>query len=335
MNQIPAEIWVQLDKARPVGDNLTARSAILDKNNRLQCAIDSDGRRHLIIKLLPSEKDLCDKQSRGISVESRDMIIHDDPGAHYMDIQCLDAGGNDAFNQIGTEIAAELVKPSNTPEETVKHVLAKWRRFWGQLPRTILSREEILGLFGELWFLAVWLIPSVGATEAVQRWRGPFGSRHDYESTGKSVEIKTTASVRGCIYHINGLDQLNPPESGVLFLFSLHVREEAGATNSLPVIVESIYEKIGTDDETLNRFDAALAQAGYSILHKEEYSKLRFRIIDEGLYAVKGDFPRLLKECFPDNTLKGIERVEYEININGYNHLRIATSPDKAGKHLK
>src|SRR5687768_12514986 len=65
----------------------------------------------------------------------------------------------------------------------------------------------------------------------------PFGARHDFEWQGKSIEIKTTVSTRGRIHKVNGIDQLRPPEHGELLFFSLRVREEASAANTLPKLV--------------------------------------------------------------------------------------------------
>jgi hypothetical protein len=222
-------------------------------------------------------------------------------------------------------LATALATPEAKPADIVKRVLAKWRRFWGLLPRTMLSREEILGLFAELWFFLVWLLPSAGASAAVQRWRGPMGSRYDFEWPGKSIEVKARTSTRGLIHRINGLDQLSPPDQGELYFFSLHLREESGATNTLPSVIGAILALLGSDDDALSRFETALAQTGYSPAHDEEYAKTHLRIVAEGLYDVRDDFPRLsLRQA---GIPAGVERVEYEISLNTFDHLRIAQVP--------
>lgn len=335
MSVIIPEVWDRLEQSRPVGDNLTARQAIPAGSTRLQCALDSEGRRHLLINLQENEDALRDMQSRGVHVDTRDLIVRGAPSARYIDIQCLDATGHPVLDLIGGELATALSIPEAKPADIVKRVLAKWRRFWGVLPRTILSREEILGLFAELWFFLVWLLPSSGASAAVQRWRGPMGSRHDYEWTGKSVEVKATTSTRGRIHRINGLDQLSPPEQGELYFFSLHLREEAGATNTLPSLITSILSQLNDDVDALSRFETVLAQTGYSPAHEEEYTKLHLRIVIEGLYAVKADFPRLNTQQFLAGIPAGVERVEYEINLNAFDHLRVAQFPGETGQLLK
>lgn len=334
MSPISPEVWARLERSRPAGDNLTARQADPSSSSRLQCALDAEGRRHLLIALHENEDGLRDTQSRGVHVESRALIVRGLPATRYLDIQCLDIAGYPAFDLIGGELAAELSKSGVVPADIVKRVLAKWRRFWGLLPRTMLSKEEMIGLFAELWFFLIWIIPVAGTSATVQRWRGPMGSRHDYEWPGKSVEVKATTSTRGRIHRINGLDQLAPPEPGDLYFFSMQLREEAGATNTLPSLIASILTQLNSDLDALSRFETILAQTGYSPVHDEEYTKLHLRIVSEGLYAVRNDFPRINAEQFRKGIPAGIERVEYEINLNTFDHLLVAKVPAEAGDLL-
>lgn len=334
MSLIAPEVWVRLEQSRPAGDNLTARQADPVASSRLQCALDAEGRRHLLIALRENEDGLRDTQSRGVHVETRNLVVRGQPATRYLDIQCLDITGYPALDLIGGELAAELSKPGVVPADIVKRVLAKWRRFWGLLPRTMLSKEEVIGLFAELWFFLVWLIPVAGPSATVQRWRGPMGSRHDYEWPGRSVEVKATTSTRGRIHRINGLDQLSPPEHGDLYCFSLQLREEVGAANTLPSLIASILTQLNSDVDALSRFETILAQTGYSPVHDEEYAKLRLRIVAEGLYEVRNDFPRLNAEQFRTGVPAGVERVEYEINLSAFDHLLVARIPGELGNLL-
>lgn len=331
MSPITPEIWAKLEQSRPAGDNLTARLAVPSSSSRVQCALDAEGRRHLLISLQESENGLTDTQSRGLHVKERDLIVRGQPATRYLDIQCLDIAGYPAFDLIGGELVAKLSESGVVPADIVKKVLAKWRRFWGLLPRTMLSKEEMIGLFAELWFFLVWLIPVAGTSATVQRWRGPMGSRHDFEWPSKSVEVKATTSMRGRTHWINGLDQLEPPEPGDLYFFSMQLREEAGATNTLPSLIVSILTQLNSDLDALSRFETILAQTGYSPVHDEEYAKLHLRIVSEGLYAVRNDFPRINAEQFRKGIPAGIERVEYEVNLNTFDHLLVAKVPAEAG----
>ena len=328
MSAIGSEVWARLGASKPQGESLTARLAVPSTTNRLLAALDFENRRHLLIKLQPDEVELHDDQSRGISVTTRELVVHDHGSGRYLDICCSDASGYDVLDLIGGEIAVGFVAPNIAPARLVELVLAKWRRFWGQLPRPMLTREEQLGLFAELWFLSTWLVPHIGVSEAVISWRGPFGSRHDFEWPGRSIEVKATTSVRGRIHRINGLEQLAPPESGDLMIFSLRLREEGGASNTLPSLVDVCRAQMELEPESLNLFEAALAKTNYSPTYEDEYAKLKLRTIEEGLFRVEQDFPCITPTSFRVGVPSGVERVEYEINLGGYDHLLIAKTPE-------
>lgn len=327
MSRIALEVWARLATERPQGETLWARRATPDMTERLVAALDADGERHLLVLLRAGDSDLQDTQSRGVGVVTRELAMPGHEAGRYLDITCHDTAGHEGFDLIGGELADRLAAAREAAPEVVARVLAKWRRFWGQLPRQILSREEQLGLFAELWFLSVWLIPRAGTARAVTGWRGPSGSRHDYEWPGRSVEVKATTSTRGRIHRINGLDQLAPPEQGGLLFFSLRLREEGGATNTLPSVVAACRASLEADADALSRFESVLVQAGYSPAHEDEYAQLRLRVIEEGLLRVEEDFPRLTPASFPTGVPAGIERVEYEINLGGCGHLLMATNP--------
>lgn len=327
MSAIRSEVWSRLQQSPPTGQDLTARTAVPDLTERLLCAIDAEGLRHLLVPLMPAEESLQDLQSRGLTVKTDELNVRGSEPARYIDIACHDAAGYDAFDLIGGELAGALTLRMWSPAEVVARILTKWRRFWGHLPSAMLSREEQLGLFAELWFLSMWLVPCVGPVAAVERWRGPFGARHDFEWQGCSVEVKETTSTRGAIHRVNGIDQLVLPDDGELFLFSLRLREEGGASNTLPTLVESCRQQLAEHDETSCRFESALLHLGYSPAHEEEYARVRLRMAGQGLYVVRDDFPRLTASQFSAGVPAGIERVDYEINLAGFERLRVAERP--------
>jgi hypothetical protein len=317
MEKFSPELWTLLASNLPSGEKLSAKPASPDHSLRVFAAIDSGEQRHILIQLADDDVPYTDHQSRGIQVATLEMNIHGQQPSRYIDLICLDPAGYSGFDLIGNELIFGMSKENPVPGEVVHNVLARWRRFWGQLPQDLLSRNEIIGLIAELRFLSEQLIPEAGPTEAVKRWRGPFGSRHDFEWPGYSVEVKATTSSRGRIFHINGIDQLDPPENGTLYFFGVRLREEGGGETTLPTIIEECYNLLSQDGDALDRFESALIQTGYSPLHNEDYERLRFRIIEEKLFMVDEDFPRLSVTSFIKGVPAGVERVEYEINLNG------------------
>jgi hypothetical protein len=316
MEKFSPELWHLLESNVPTGEKLSAKPASPDNSPRVFAALDSGQQRHILIQLDEGDVSYTDHQSRGIQVTTRELTIPGQHSCRYIDLLCLDPSGYSGIDLIGNELISGLSDESPAPAEIVHQVLARWRRFWGQIPQGLLLQNEIIGLIAELRFLSEKLIPEAGPAEAIKRWHGPYGSRHDFEWPGCSVEVKSTTSSRGRIFHINGIDQLDPPENGKLYFFGVRLREEGGGETTLPGIIEECYTLLSQEVDALDKFESTLIQAGYSPLHNEDYEKMRFRIIEEILLDVDEDFPSI-KDCnFVGGVPKRIEHLEYEINLN-------------------
>jgi hypothetical protein len=330
VSRVAPELWTRLAGEEVRGETLWACRAAPDVTERVLAALDAHGERHLLLLLKPSEVALQDTQSRGLSVKTRDLAVPGHKAGRYLDVVCHDATGYEAFDLIGWEIAERLARGNESAPEVIGRVLSKWRRFWGQLPLNLLSREELLGLFAELWFFSVWLVPKTGVAEAVRRWRGPFGSRHDFERVGLSVEVKATSSTRGLTHHINGIDQLAPPENGRLLFFSLRLHEEGGSANTLVSVISTCHSQLLEWPGLTEHFDSALLRAGYSPAYDDEYAKVRLRVVEESLFEVRDDFPRLTRMQLVAGVPPAVEHLEYAINLSGFNHLCIAHNAAEA-----
>jgi hypothetical protein len=326
-----SDIWALLETENRTGDRLVARPAFTDGIARVLLALDADGHRHILVPLAAAEPPLNDRRSRGLSVRTLELDVQGRTDRRrYIDVTTVDERGREALDLIARDMHDRLGDKRTDATETVAAVIGTWRRFWAAPSDSGLTREQEIGLFAELWFLRFWLFPRVGPVEAIRRWRGPFGSRHDFEWVGRSVEVKATASTRGLVHQIHGLDQLQDPENGSLTLFSLRVREEGGAGNTLPVLFESCSNAIGTAADILTAFEAAVAAAGYSPSPVSGRDDLRLRVIEEHLYKVRDDFPRLTSATLHQS--RGVERIDYDINLSGFEHLRIAS--DSLDVHL-
>jgi hypothetical protein len=330
MSFVSPEVWEQLEASRPTGDELIGRVAASEMTTRLLVAIDARGRRHLLVGLEAADEPLRDASSRGLTVLTQNLSLGGHGVGRYIDITCEEALGHPMLDLIAADIAPRLREADVVPRESVARVIGKWRRFWGQLPRQLLSQEAQTGLFAELWFLSYWLIPSTGIQRAVHMWRGPHGSRHDFERPGLSIEAKGTTTTRGRIHKVNGLQQLQVPEGGRLLFFSLRVREEAGANNTLPILCRACREVISKDPDAEGMFDTALIAAGYLSTHEEEYSKTRIRVIEELLFDTGGNFPKVTASTFSSGPPAGVEEIDYVINLGTFDDLIIARNPGEA-----
>lgn len=324
MPAVTPENWRALPDRSDLYAELAAE-AIADMDGAF-LAVDHEGGHHLLLALPAGLDPVNDERSRGVRAKTRQLTVQGWPEGEFIDVLCTTGVGQDVFNLVSTAIL-EQIEHGSDPVEAVRSTLARWRRFWGTAPQAGLTPEEIRGLFGELWFLRSWLLPQ--DHHQVQHWLGPTGTRHDFQWPGLAIEIKATTSTRGHIHRINGIDQLEIPAEGRLYLFSHRIREEATGSHSLVTLVEEITQELADDPDGLNGFETRLTQAGYSTADADRYRSVRFRVVSERMYEVADGFPKLSAGSFSGGIPDGIERIEYEINLDACSSLVRASTPDE------
>jgi len=324
MTEITEDTWRELEVNLPSYGLFNAKC--ISTKKQAFVAVNHQGNRHILLRISNIEEAVLDNRSRGLMVEGRNLIFNDSEEQPFILVGCTDKDGNKAFNLVVTDILLNIESGENSAV-AVTRVLEKWRRFWGGASKQILSEEQIKGLFGELWFLLTWLMTK--KVQWIEHWLGPTGSRHDFEKSGVAIEAKTTSSVRGHIHRIHGIDQLDPPQDSDLYFYSLRVRREGTATNTLPMLIRRIKSVLGEEQQLIELFEQRLAIAGYSPVHEQEYSEYKFRIIDERLYLVNEMFPRLSLSLLHDGVPNGIERIDYDINLEVCNQCLVAKHPQE------
>jgi hypothetical protein len=328
--------WDILESQPPGGQRLTARLAFPSRCTEVFIALDAARRRYVLVEVPPGEPStLSERTSKGIAVQTVEMNIDGaSSGKVFVEVACLEPAGYAALDIVTKELVDALVAGASIGRiRLVQSVLAKWRRFWSGVAQNLLSKEAQLGLFGELWFLSCWLIPSVGVERAIPMWRGPAGARNDFEAQGLGIEVKTSGRVDGS-HQVNGLEQLLEPAGGVLLLFSLLVREEASAVDSLPRLVADLRARLASDQSQLVQFESTLLAAGYEDAHAPEYEKAKLRIRGQGLYRVVPGFPRLVPASIAGGLPAGISSVSYELRLEAAGAWLLSETPAAAGKVL-
>lgn len=337
LSQAPAEAlrWELLESQPPSGERLTVRLAVPSSRDDVFIALDAARRRYVLVAIPPGEPgELAERISRGVDVRTLEMNTGTGALQPYVEIACLETQGHAALDTIALEIIAALQAGASIGRiRLVQNVLAKWRRFWSGVSQGLLSKEQQLGLFGELWFLCRWLSPAVGAPRALRMWRGPTGARSDFEVRGVGIEAKTTGRLDAA-HVIHGLEQLLEPPGGSLFLFSLCVRDEASGTESLPRMVDEARRLLAEDFAALSQFESAVAVVGYDDRLAAEYAKFVLRIREEGLYRVADGFPRLVPASLNAGLPPGVNAETYELRVDAAANWLVARTPAAAATLL-
>jgi len=213
----------------------------------------------------------------------------------------------------------------------VTRTLRTWQWFWGIDP-TAMSISSALGLFGELWFLDRW----TSFPDGVTAWVGPTGARHDFVSPSISVECKATRvrSDGPSAHRISHLDQLDDPESGALYLFSLQAVADENAGNSLPKLVERVRSRCAARPDLLALLDQRLGEANWTPAAGEHHRQT-YRVVAEELYEVSTGFPRIVRSTFVDGIPEGVDGISYSLNLAACAPWKRAQSPGEARRLLE
>ncbi len=287
-------------------------------------ASDTQNQPHLLVRIERGSESIR-WRTQGLHVWIDRFAIGESPNDLFLAIRCEDPGFVETFSLVVSDILVRLVKNPANIIETVLRTLERWKVFW-TVPHQGLGREAELGLFGELWFLSRWLGERV--LRGVAGWQGPVRSRHDFQFPTCSFEVKTAAgsAAVGPVHKVHGLEQLDDPETGQLYLFSLHVVEDALASNGLLALVEQIENLLHEHLDVADLFRSKLAAMGFSPGHGERY-KQHFRIVAEALYTVSDGFPRLTRATFPGGLPAGIQDVAYSLAVTHCAKWRMASAP--------
>ena len=293
-------------------------------------AVDGRGRRHLLILVPDNTTPFVQRETRGLEVTTARFQVGSNPEALYVDLVCIDHAQNPTFSAVSQDMLRTLASPHGLLRDDIISALARWRAFWSTRADGM-SKEDALGLFGELWFMRRWLSPV--SAEIVGRWQATENARHDFQWAEVSIEVKATASRSpgGPTHSISSLDQLDNPEQGQLFLFSLQVSEDALAVNSLHSLVEGLVIELHHDFQALANLNDKLASRGYSPADRTAPAR-KFRVLAERLYRVDEGFPRITRETFqPVGLPSGVVDVGYTIDLAACQQWLMATDPTDEG----
>src|ERR1043165_2802474 len=184
------EAWASV--ALPsTGDGISGRRAVgLPRDKPIYLAVDGRGHRHLLVQVPDNISPLHQRETRSLEVLTAKFAVGNNPEYTYVDLVCTDASQHPTFSAVAQDMIRAIKSSVGPLRDSIVNALSRWRTFWTN--KSIgLSREEALGLFGELWFLRRWLGQDV--VRAVARWQVTEQSRHDFQWTAVSVEVKTAA----------------------------------------------------------------------------------------------------------------------------------------------
>jgi hypothetical protein len=215
---------------------------------------------------------------------------------------------------------ARLSSASESPEDALASfysTLRQWRVMLTGKPKNILSKEEIRGLVGEIWFGLKCLSTDFSPSEVLTSWQGPFGAPQDYRlPNGNLCEIKAVHANSGSI-EISSPEQLDPADGAPLRLVLVTVEEAevigAGSLYSLKSIVDEFRQYVQLDQAAADGFEVRLDSLGYDP-SDEHYEDTLFSVTGAKIFEVDECFPRVDRANIPVD----VEKLNYKLKTAGF-----------------
>ncbi|WP_418791785.1 PD-(D/E)XK motif protein [Phosphitispora sp. TUW77] len=201
----------------------------------------------------------------------------------------------------------------------LSEALERWRRFFLLRDSIKLTREEQLGLFGELWVLRSMLLNDVGL-QAIACWKGPYHEVFDFSLNNMSIEVKATAASMPYKAFISNEMQLNDQlAGGTLVLCFVAVQPSDTSGETLGDVVKGIEDCIGIDETACSVFKDKIFGCGLGKPYIDNYAT-RYIIKEHEYFNVKEGFPRILGEDVPN----GLGDISYSLEISACANYRMS-----------
>lgn len=232
----------------------------------------------------------------------------------YVSLELGRAAFRELFEVMAEDVAATvLVAPDEAAAvEAMRERLNRWERFMRAVGPEGMSREDQIGLFGELTFLRRLLSAGVPAEEAVTCWKGPSRDNQDFQIGDRAVEVKATTGNSATSVRISNELQLDDTDCERLYLLHLWLKEIDGGGTTLPQLVDEVGSSL--TGAAAQAFSDRLVDAGYHAMHRALYEETGYSERDRRYYLVEGEFPRIRRA----DLRPGVSKIKYGIELAGF-----------------
>lgn len=256
---------------------------------------------------------------KDIKIES--LTDERDETKKFLLILLLNKQHKDIFSTLCEDLifGVSEVTTEQTLVEKLLERLAKWQSLFEKVGKQGLSDEAQRGLYGEIYFLRVFLNNSSDKNYCLKSWLGPEKSIQDFQYSNWAVEVKTTHGNNHQKIHITSERQLDDSIIEKIFLYHLSLDVRVGNGESLNIIIEEVFELLHENTMASNLFKLKLLESGYFDINKPLYEERGYTIRQENLYQVSGNFPRITESQIPI----GVGDVRYSIVLSESEEWRI------------
>ncbi|MFE0040879.1 PD-(D/E)XK motif protein [Streptomyces sp. NPDC059015] len=327
LRELVEERWTELEAEQTTGERRlrVAQLPVTAVHGPLSVAVDHDRHRHVLLPV-PSQRKIRPGLDGPVLRLRRTALEDQETYQTYADLVCLRDDLNDLFTELCVDVLEATLEQPGSPVKALYHVLDRWRSLF-RTRGGLLGPEQQAGLFGELTVLSRLLEKDPSAHRL---WRGPEGHRHDFSAQAVAVEVKSSTQAAGRGVRIHGLDQLEAPTGGMLFLARFRLaRTDASAGTALTTLVERTLRLCDDESALLD----LLARVGYLLSDTDRYAQVRFVVEKERWYRVDADFPGLTSRLLATAGVAiSVRDVEYTIDLS--DQIPVPLVPDQVARVL-
>jgi hypothetical protein len=187
--------------------------------------------------------------------------------------------------------------------------LIAWKRFFESKGEHGITRDEYVGLWGELHVMDAMISAGTPTSDALRAWLGPVGAPQDYSFGAHAIEVKTSVAAEMGFVHISNVMQLDDSPLSNLYLVCIHCdfRPDSGMTMS--ELRDGLCEQLGP--ALSGPFIDCLISRGLTEPDLSAWAKWGFKVINVRAFAVEGAFPRFRVNDVP----QGAVDVTYAVQL--------------------
>lgn len=190
--------------------------------------------------------------------------------------------------------------------------LRYWQYFLKRNTEDTLSKEEQLGLIGELLILEKYVLSNHKALDAVNFWTGAEDDVQDFSIGKNRIEVKASASPSKNEVFISSLEQLYNKECPIYLTVVYLGQAAADAENAISLF--SLAERIAgyVKEQNVSAYEAFIQKLSMRGLFLDgSYNDSFYLPSSVKAYSIRDEFPRIT----PPDVRHGISKAKYSINL--------------------
>lgn len=263
------------------------------------------GRREVVIEVFADEIPMFELPA----FRNLELVKLQIPGGVRIGMTLVDGDLARSFSVMCYDLA-ERSRPADTTVSalsTLLRALNNWADLFRKRTAEGLSREEVLGLVGELLVVEALVESSRGSVDAlIQGWRGPHGDARDIGFNGTRIEVKAQRSTSALKLRVSSLAQLDDRGDRVFVVLIRLSPSESG--RSLMELADSLRVRLEGFPMASIEFERKLETSGMTA--ESDHAHERLSQDERLVFFVAEQFPRLV----PGNVPAGVTAVSYEVS---------------------